>query len=382
MAAILAPWRLDVPHRDRSAPPSSLGPGWVGAVPASGPGGPADARIHAVPGWGQQNRSVDGKLTAPDGTEVTATTDEVESRLHAGTPFWLDLDGVDDEARTVLSATFGFHPLIVRDAGEFGRRPRFDEYDDTIYLVVHGPPRPDGTPQEVHIFYGVGYLVTIHQGPCPVTDGVHHRLQRHPVVAHAERHVAVLYLVVDELVDQFFPVLSKFDDDIDDLEDAILADPTEEQLAQLFQMKRQLVHLRKLVTPQRDMFGSLASGVTTLPGMDDSGVVYLRDLYDHLIRISDLVDSYRDLGSDATDTHLSVVSNRLNVVMKQLTIIATVFLPLTFLTGFFGQNFGYLLRHITGPAVFWGLGVGVEVLAVVILMMLFRRRGWLGGPSA
>jgi magnesium transporter len=109
---------------------------------------------------------------------------------------------------------------------------------------------------------------------------------------------------------------------------------------------------------------------------------YFRDLYDHLIRISDLVDNYRDLLSGVMDTHLSTVSNRLNVVMKQLTVIATVFLPLSFLTGFFGQNFAWLVRGLQSPGVFYGLGIGLEVVVVIVLMVFFKRRGWLGGPSA
>ena len=115
--------------------------------------------------------------------------------------------------------------------------------------------------------------------------------------------------------------------------------------------------------------------------MTDEGSRYFRDLYDHLIRIADTVDSYRDLLSSVMDTHVSTVSNRLNVVMKQLTIIATVFLPLSFLTGFFGQNFSFLVAHITGRVPFYTLAVGLELLTVLVLFVYFRRKGWLGGPS-
>ncbi|HEX3980200.1 MAG TPA: CorA family divalent cation transporter, partial [Acidimicrobiales bacterium] len=146
-------------------------------------------------------------------------------------------------------------------------------------------------------------------------------------------------------------------------------------------MKRSLIIVRKAITPQRDMFASITSGVTELPGVTDEGQRYVRDVYDHLIRISDLVDGYRDLLSGVMDTHLSTVSNRLNVVMKQLTIIATVFLPLSFLTGFFGQNFGYLVNHITGRWPFYTFGVGLELVSAAGLLYLFRKRGWLGGPT-
>jgi magnesium transporter len=131
------------------------------------------------------------------------------------------------------------------------------------------------------------------------------------------------------------------------------------------------------------MFARLLSGASNLPGMTRDDERYFRDLYDHLIRISDLIDSYRDLLTGAMDTHLSTVSNRLNVVMKQLAIIATVFLPLSFLTGFFGQNFDLLVNHyLTHAWTFWVFGIGLEVAAVIGLLIMFRRRGWLGGPTA
>ncbi len=148
-------------------------------------------------------------------------------------------------------------------------------------------------------------------------------------------------------------------------------------------MKRSLITIRKVITPQRDMFASISSGVTDLPGVTDDGLRYMRDIYDHLIRISDLIDGYRDLLSGVMDTHLSTVSNRLNVVMKQLTIIATVFLPLSFLTGFFGQNFSWLVgniavevavRHLRDRVSTWSPPLG--------LLYLFRKRGWLGGPTS
>jgi magnesium transporter len=154
----------------------------------------------------------------------------------------------------------------------------------------------------------------------------------------------------------------------------------------LFDMKRSLMDMRKVITPQRDMMASINAGVTDVPGMTDEAERYFRDLYDHLIRMADLVDSYRDLLSSVMDTHLSTVSNRLNVVMKQLAIIATIFLPLSFLTGFFGQNFGYLVNHFIGiharPGPSGSSGSGTEVdVAVGLLYMLFKRRGWLGGPT-
>ena len=146
-------------------------------------------------------------------------------------------------------------------------------------------------------------------------------------------------------------------------------------------MKRSLMEMRRAVAPQRDMMASINDGVTDIPGMTDEASRYFRDLYDHLIRLADLIDNYRDLLSSAMDTHLSTVSNRLNVVMKQLTIIATIFLPLSFFTGFFGQNFSALVHWIAPTWTFYVFGIGLDVAAAVGLMVVFRKRGWLGGPS-
>jgi magnesium transporter len=153
--------------------------------------------------------------------------------------------------------------------------------------------------------------------------------------------------------------------------------PKQEQLSGLFALKRQLVDMRKLVTPQRDMVSTLLTGVVPIAGMTPDTERYIRDLYDHLIRISDLVDSYRDLLGGSLEAYMSMVSNRLNDQMKQLTIIATVFLPLSFLTGFFGQNLGWLVGHIGSLAAFLIFGVGTEVAAVIGLLVLFKKRGWM-----
>jgi magnesium transporter len=318
------------------------------------------------------------------GHDVDATTENVLAALAGTEFFWLDLDDTtpDGEVAELLTTHFGFHHLAVQSAERFGQRPRIDPYDNFVYLVARGAD-PDHTGEsEVHCFWTDRYVVTVHRGECPTLAHVRDRLELHPVAQVASPQVVIVYLVVGSLVDSFFPVLSKFDDKIDDLEDEILKAPTEAQLGVLFQMKRSLMEMRKIVAPERDMIGSLNAGVTDIPGLTDEATRYFRDLYDHLIRVADMIDNYRDLLSSVMDTHLSTVSNRLNVVMKQLTIIATVFLPLSFLTGFFGQNFSYLVQVWIAPTwSFYVLGIGLEAATVVFLIVMFRRRGWLGGPT-
>jgi magnesium transporter len=322
---------------------------------------------------------MNGHLVTVDGSYGDSTPDNLKRLLDSSTRFWLDIAGPDEEQiEVLLRDTFGFHPLAVEDSRNFGQRPKLDTFDNFALVVAYGATLHGGLV-EVHCFFTEKYLVTVHRDPFTDLADLAERWHQRPT-AHPD-HVMLLYRVLDCLVDGFFPVLGQLDDEIDELEDDILQRPTDQQLGRLFDMKRSLIAMRKVVTPQRDMVASLLTSPDQLPGMNDEAERYFRDLYDHLIRISDLVDSYRDLMSGALDTHLSTVSNRLNVVMKQLAIIATVFLPLSFLTGFFGQNFGWLVVHLTGLPVFAVLGIGLQVATVIVLLVLFRRRGWLSSAG-
>jgi magnesium transporter len=316
-------------------------------------------------------------LTTVDGNPAAADEASIRKFLDARTPFWLDLTGGGSDATHLLRDVFGFHALAVEDAEHFHQRPKVDDYDDYIFLVMYGATTASKSSLvEIHCFYSERYLVTIHHGACPELAQLAERLRQTGRGPHPT--IMLLHGVLDVLIDGFFPALAEFDDEIDELEDAILARPTDAQLGRLFEMKRSLVSVRKVVTPARDTLASIVTGVGQLPGMTPEAERYFRDLYDHLIRISDLVDSYRDLLSGVLDTHLSTVSNRLNAIMKQLTIIATFFLPLTFLTGFFGQNFGVLVDNITSWTAFLVFGIGLEALAVVGLLLMFWMRGWIG----
>jgi len=318
--------------------------------------------------------AVTGYLVGTDGGTATPDSATVQRMLDDHSLLWLDLYQPGEDEVAMLGTVFGIHPLAAEDVAHFGQRPKLEDYDGFTYLVVYGAQAIGEAMVEVHCFYSERYLVTVRRDDCAAFAEVRDRLARR--VKPASR-LLLLHHLLDSLVDGFFPVLSGFDDRIDELQDQIFAKPTDEQLSELFTMKRWLIGVRKVVTPQRDMIASLVSGVTEMPGMTREIERYFRDLYDHLIRISDLVDSYRDLLTGSMDAYLSIVSNRLNAVMKQLTVIATIFLPLSFLTGFFGQNFAWMVQHLYGLPAFLGIGLGVEVAAVAGLLVLFRRRGWL-----
>ena len=228
---------------------------------------------------------------------------------------------------------------------------------------------------ELHCFYSDRFLITLHRDEAPSVAALRERyLKRDGPVDDPAR---LLHAVVDGLVDSFFPRLAAIDDRIDLLEDEIFGDGGEAASQKIFAMKRELVGMRKVIAPQRDLFGSIVAGVETFPGLTGEDQRYFRDVYDHLIRIGDVVDTYRDLLTGAMDVYLSTVSNRLNGVMKQLAIIATVFMPLTFLTGFFGQNLGWLVSHVDGVGAFVAFGLGLELLTLAIVLGYFARRGWL-----
>ncbi len=296
-------------------------------------------------------------------------------RLLAGKKFfWLDLDQPAAADFEILRDVFGFHPLAVEDSENFDQRAKLDDYDDFLFIVVYGATPDADQLVEVHCFYSERCLITVHHDDCPAFAEIRRRYRDRDMAI--ERPALLLYRVVDGLVDSFFPILSAFDDRIDELEDRIFVRADDQQLQEMFRMKRLLVGMRKAVSPQRDTFASLMGRVATLPGLTDEDERYFRDVYDHLIRISDLIDSYRDLLTGAMDVYLSTVSNRLNSVMKQLTVIATIFLPLTFVTGFFGQNFGWMVDNVGGAPEFLALGIGSEIAIVVGLLAFFKRQGW------
>ena len=303
---------------------------------------------------------------------------EIRDHLARDQFFWLDLTAPTVEDIEKLRELFGFHPLALEDALHFGQRPKLDHYQDYVFVVFYGAreyaPGDTDVLREVQMFISGKYLVTLHEDSMPVLDEQRSRLEG--VVLHSEQFL--LYRVFDALTDSFFPVLARMDNEIDELEVAVLAGPTDEQLQRLFALKRSLVAMRKVVTPQRDLFARSIDQLSALDGLELDERDYFRDVYDHLIRISDLIDSYRDLLSGATDLYLSTVSNRQNEVMKQLAIVGTIFLPLSFITGFFGMNFAWMVRDgISSTWSFFVLGIGSLLATCVFLVRFFRRKGWM-----
>jgi magnesium transporter len=298
----------------------------------------------------------------------------IEDLLHRDEFFWLDLERPQDDQIDELGRLLDLHPLVVEDNKRFDQRPKLDDFERYAFVVFYGvrPGEERIELLEFHLLISGSYVVTIHRAPCTEIDELREALERDP----RKGEQFIVYRIFDTLTDSFFPVLSSLDEEIDRIEDEVVQKPTDEQLQRIFGLKRNLVAMRRVVTPERDLFARAFDEITSLPGLEPSSHDYFRDVYDHLIRISDQIDSYRDLLTGAMDVYLSTVSNRLNAVMKQLTIIATIFLPLSFVTGFFGQNFGWLVRHIDTFGAFVAFGLGGILLPAAMLLTWFRRSGY------
>jgi magnesium transporter len=291
---------------------------------------------------------------------------------------WLDYEGPTNEEIAELATLLNLHPLTVEDAHTFRQRPKMEEYEGYMFMVVFGvdPGTESGGPllREVHLILSGDYAVTIHRRPFAALDQLRDRYSEQAV--RSEQFL--IYKILDAITSTFVPVLSRVDDDIDELEQDVIDEASPEDLRRIFSLKRDLVAMRRVVTPMRDMFARNAERISELPRMQADDRLYFRDLYDGLIRISDLVDSYRDLLSGATDMYLSTIANRQGEVNKQLTIIATIFLPLTFLTGFFGQNFQWLVDHVLETRwSFWVFGLGSLVVSAIGFYIFFKRKRWI-----
>jgi magnesium transporter len=303
--------------------------------------------------------------------------------------FWLDLDAPSDADVDTLAELFHLHPLAVEDLRKKGQRPKLETFGEMMFLVYFGvaapeggaPPAPDApvaaTPargervnlEEVHAFISGGYLVTIHDGDCTALDEARERLDQQKPSSEQ----FVIYRVLDALTDSFFPLLEDLEDRLERLDEEIFSRPSPSHLQPLTELRRDLVMLGRVATPQRDLLARHIDDILEVPGLEADSKDYFRDIYDHAIRISDQIDSYRDLLIGSRDAYLSVTSNRLNEISKQLTVVATIFLPLSFIVGFFGQNFGWLVRNINSAADFWLIGGGSMVVSLVVLMVWLRR---------
>jgi len=325
-------------------------------------------------------RSQDGKLG------VNLRPDEFSAALQdASGLLWVDFcETPPEQDAPILLNTFGFHPLAVDDALQQTHVPKVDDWGQYLYIALHAIAfdrnAQDGDhvdTLEVDVFLGKNYIVTHHDQPIAAIDRVWAACQRD------ERHLKggadhLLYELADGIVADYMTVVDEMDDAIDQIEDEVFARPTPETSERIFRLKRAVLHLRRIVSPQREVLNKLARD--DYPVIDARDRVYFRDVYDHLVRLYDIVESLRDLVGGALDTYLSVINNRMNEIMKTLTVVTTLFMPISFAAGFFGMNF---FQPVEEPLKVWSsspvflLALLVMFLTPVSMYLWIRRKGWM-----
>ena len=290
---------------------------------------------------------------------------------------WLDVVDPRPADFAVIEEEFGLHPLAIEDALKAHERPKIEAYGESWFVIVHGATRT-GSELRIHelaIFAGAQFVVTVRAAPPYPLEEVERRWQVLPASVRRDSG-ALLYTMLDTIVDGYTAIAEAFEEHVEALESALLGDPqrTDAVLLEIYQMKKDVSRFRRAVVPVRDILNPILRGDLQLFGADE--LPYYRDVYDHVTRVVDQMDAARELVNNARDTHISMASHRQNEVAKQLTIVATVFLPLTFITGFFGQNFGWLVNHITNRETFAVWGLGSEIVAVLALLAYFRYKRW------
>ncbi len=289
---------------------------------------------------------------------------------------WLDIEKPDADDYKLLEETFKAHPLSIEDIQQQNQRPKIDEYPEYNFVVIFQADwqGDDVTFVEHHLFVGPNYLITVHQEPAPALSELQSRIEKSPALTKGQP-AFLTYLVVDALVDATFPVLERVDETVDRMEDEIIEKAAPDSLDRIYHLKHSVTELRRYLGAQRDVFQRLITHGIHLQQQDMT--LYYRDVYDHIVRQYETVDSLRDLLSSAMDVYLSTVSNRLNQTTKALTVIASLFLPLSFLTGFYGMNFSYLTQILEAPYWAFAIGIGTMLISIGIQLYFFRRRGWI-----
>jgi len=294
---------------------------------------------------------------------------------------WVDFVDEPPEIAEPILQGFNFHPLAIDDALQETHIPKLDDWNDYLYIVLNYMHTKSAGKDweteidELDVFLGPNYVVTHHDHPIPSLDATWTSCQRDPRNAQ-EGADHLLYKIVDNIVADYMPIVEKIDEAIDKIEDEVFDRPQPRTLERLFALKRILLSMRRILLPQREVLNKLARDDFAV--IDPHDRIFFRDIYDHIVRLHDLNESLRDLVSGALDTYLSVMNNRMNEVMKTLTIITTVFMPISFITGFFGMNFFEPVANLVGWTAQGAFYLILAITAITPLTMLIwmRRQTW------
>ncbi len=293
---------------------------------------------------------------------------------------WINVDGLGDTATIeAIGEALGLHHLALEDVVNTHQRPKLEEYGDHLFIVVRMPhPEEPFQTEQLSLFLGANYVITFQEraGDCfePVRKRIRERRNRLLEASY------LAYSLIDALVDSYFPVLDTFSDRLERLEDEVVRKSTATTVSQVHEVRHDLLALRRSIWPARDILNSLVRD--PLPLISDTTRTYFRDCYDHAVRIIDLVETFRELSSSLIELYQSTVGQRMNEIMKVLTVIATIFIPLTFIAGLYGMNFNTQISPLNLPELNWYYGypfaLAVMVLVVAAMIVYFRRRGWIG----
>jgi magnesium transporter len=304
--------------------------------------------------------------------------DRIEPLVARDEFFWLDLVAPSEDDLDPLGALLGLHPLALEDTKELGQRPKVDRYSDSVLLVFFSAraSEPDRVPEliEVHLHISGRWLMTVRAVAFAPLGELHEALVPEDVPAED----FIVYRVLDALTDALYPVIDRLEERIDALEAAVLARPDRRQLAEIYRAKQDVQMLLRRMVVQRDQFAAAVEAIHGLPGLTRGTREYLRDIGDHLAQVvGELYRQADDLGA-LTGTYFNANTNRLNLTVTRLTVLATFFLIWTLVTSFFGQNFGWLVDHISSLEAFIGYGLGGLIIPTVVAAAYFwrRRKEW------
>jgi magnesium transporter len=298
--------------------------------------------------------------------------DRIESDRDAGHQFWLDLVDPSDEDIERLGELLGLHPVAIEDSREFGQRPKVDVYEDHVLLVFYTARLEDSgavKPVEVHVYVARGYLITVRRDACAILDELRDDVE--------EIHEHPVYKILDTLTDAFYPVIEGLEERIDALEEEVLTRTQRSQLEAIYRLRQEVREVDRIASVQQNQFSIASDDLTRQMELGDTGE-YLNDIGDHLAQIAGELRRQSEDLTALTTTYFSANADRLNATATRLTIVGTLFVVWTLVTGFFGQNFEWLTSHVESGSDFLFFGVGALVLPTVILLTVFwvKRRDW------
>jgi magnesium transporter len=291
---------------------------------------------------------------------------------------WINIDGVHDvETIQKIGTLFNIHPLVLEDIVNTGHRPKAEDFDDYVYIVLKmlyfDQEVSQVMSEQVSLILGSRFLISFQEQAGDVFDTVRERIRKGKGRIRKAGADYLAYTLMDAIVDQYFVIMEIFGEKIEALEEEMVENPTAQTLETIHTMKREMIYFRKQVWPLREVIAGLTRGEYSL--ISETTTLYLRDVYDHTIQVIDTLESLRDILGGMLDLYLSTISNKMNEVMKVLTIIATIFIPLTFIAGIYGMNFKYM------PELEWHWGYfmvwGIMVLVVLVMVVYFRKKAWL-----